>query len=516
MFSIRHPRGFSSMARCSRSSPPPIRFTCCRIRCCGSCCGCHAFDLPDPRGRPRKHSRARRRAARLQPHVVRRRAAAVASTDRPIRFLMYKGIYDLPYVKPFAKLMGAIPISSEQRPREMIHSLRAASDAIREGEDRLHFRRRTDHAHRPDASLPPRHGAHHEGRRRADHPVNLDGVWGSIFSFERGRFLWKMPRSIPYPVTVSFGKPMPPTATPFEVRQRRAGVAERGVHPPQEAHAHAAPLPDSHRAPHSLPLRHGRPAPAAHELGRRAAERDFPRAPAEQHLAGPGNGRHSAAAFGAGRAGEFRGDAGGQSSGESELHDLERSAGIVRRAVQARNGHHHEGAARAHSAESPRQDDPARRGGRRLAPRRKNRRAAALVPSGRVARARAERQASRTRRSRHHNFFERQHRRAQRRDAVALQHRVQHRADGPDVHVRQQRQPARRAAVLPFLRLHGHAVAARSSRRGVVYHPSPLDLTAIGELVRDYQRDIPARDADVSASVHAALLARGFRQPAIS
>jgi len=50
-------------------------------------------------------------------------------------------------------------------------------------------------------------------------PVNLDGVWGSIFSFERGRFLWKIPRSIPYPVTVSFGKPMPPASAPFAVRE---------------------------------------------------------------------------------------------------------------------------------------------------------------------------------------------------------------------------------------------------------------------------------------------------------
>jgi acyl-[acyl-carrier-protein]-phospholipid O-acyltransferase/long-chain-fatty-acid--[acyl-carrier-protein] ligase len=50
-------------------------------------------------------------------------------------------------------------------------------------------------------------------------PVCLDHVWGSIFSFEKGRFLWKVPRYMPYPVTVSFGKPMPPTATPFEVRQ---------------------------------------------------------------------------------------------------------------------------------------------------------------------------------------------------------------------------------------------------------------------------------------------------------
>jgi acyl-[acyl-carrier-protein]-phospholipid O-acyltransferase/long-chain-fatty-acid--[acyl-carrier-protein] ligase len=49
-------------------------------------------------------------------------------------------------------------------------------------------------------------------------PVNLDGVWGSIFSFDRGRFLWKMPRQIPYRVTVSFGKPMPATSSAVEVR----------------------------------------------------------------------------------------------------------------------------------------------------------------------------------------------------------------------------------------------------------------------------------------------------------
>jgi len=44
-------------------------------------------------------------------------------------------------------------------------------------------------------------------------PIALDGVWGSIFSFERGRFLWKVPRRIPYHVTVSFGRPMPPSST---------------------------------------------------------------------------------------------------------------------------------------------------------------------------------------------------------------------------------------------------------------------------------------------------------------
>jgi acyl-[acyl-carrier-protein]-phospholipid O-acyltransferase/long-chain-fatty-acid--[acyl-carrier-protein] ligase len=49
--------------------------------------------------------------------------------------------------------------------------------------------------------------------------VNLDGVWGSIFSFARGRFLWKIPQHIPYPVTVSFGQPMPPSSTAIAVRR---------------------------------------------------------------------------------------------------------------------------------------------------------------------------------------------------------------------------------------------------------------------------------------------------------
>jgi acyl-[acyl-carrier-protein]-phospholipid O-acyltransferase/long-chain-fatty-acid--[acyl-carrier-protein] ligase len=42
-------------------------------------------------------------------------------------------------------------------------------------------------------------------------PVYLDRVWGSVFSFKRGRFFWKLPERLPYPVTVSFGTPLPAT-----------------------------------------------------------------------------------------------------------------------------------------------------------------------------------------------------------------------------------------------------------------------------------------------------------------
>jgi len=143
----------------------------------------------------------------------------VASTDRSVRFLMFKGIYELPYVKPFAKIMRAIPISSDQRPREMIHSLREATNAIKNGEVVCIFAE--GQITRIGHLLPFRRGMEHilKGVDAPIVPVNLEGVWGSIFSFERGRFLWKLPRTIPYPVTVSFGKPLPPTTSPVEVRR---------------------------------------------------------------------------------------------------------------------------------------------------------------------------------------------------------------------------------------------------------------------------------------------------------
>ncbi len=143
----------------------------------------------------------------------------IASTDRPIRFLMYKGIYDNKFIKPFARAMKAIPISSEQRPRDMIRSLRTASEALRQDDIVCIFAE--GQITRTGQLLPFRRGLERimKGVDAPIIPVNLDGVWGSIFSFERGRFLWKMPRRIPYPVTVSFGQPMPPASTAIEVRR---------------------------------------------------------------------------------------------------------------------------------------------------------------------------------------------------------------------------------------------------------------------------------------------------------
>ncbi|HEX4264141.1 MAG TPA: acyl-[ACP]--phospholipid O-acyltransferase [Verrucomicrobiae bacterium] len=143
----------------------------------------------------------------------------LASTDRAVRFMMFKAHYELPWMRPFARMLGVIPISSEQRPREMLKSLQMASDAIKNGDVVCIFAE--GQITRIGQMMPFRRGFERimKDVEAPIIPVALDGVWGSIFSFEGGRFLWKWPRRFPHPITVNYGKAMPHTATPFEVRQ---------------------------------------------------------------------------------------------------------------------------------------------------------------------------------------------------------------------------------------------------------------------------------------------------------
>lgn len=110
-------------------------------------------------------------------------------------------------------------LSSRLWPREMITSLRTATQALKDGEVVCIFPE--GQMTRIGQMLPFRRGMERivKGVDVPIIPVNLGGVWGSIFSFDRGRFLWKLPRKIPYPVTVTFGKPMSSTCSAQSVRQ---------------------------------------------------------------------------------------------------------------------------------------------------------------------------------------------------------------------------------------------------------------------------------------------------------
>jgi acyl-[acyl-carrier-protein]-phospholipid O-acyltransferase/long-chain-fatty-acid--[acyl-carrier-protein] ligase len=140
--------------------------------------------------------------------------------------MMFKGVYDHPLIKPFAKMLKIIPIASDQGPREMIHSLREASEALRNGELVCIFPE--GEITRIGQMLPFRRGFERiiKGIDVPIIPVNLDGIWGSIFSFSGGHFLWKWPRRIPYPVRITLGKPLPSTSNASEVRQ---AVQQLGV-----------------------------------------------------------------------------------------------------------------------------------------------------------------------------------------------------------------------------------------------------------------------------------------------
>ena len=142
-----------------------------------------------------------------------------AAANRPIRFLIFRDVYNIPFIKPFALLMRAIPVPTEMRPRDIVRSFRIASDAIRAGELVCVFAE--GHITRTGSMLP-----FHKGMERIIRgldapviPVNLHGVWGSIFSYERERFLWKAPRRMPYRVTVSFGEWLSSAASAAEVRR---------------------------------------------------------------------------------------------------------------------------------------------------------------------------------------------------------------------------------------------------------------------------------------------------------
>jgi len=141
-----------------------------------------------------------------------------ASTRRPIRFLIPDDVCARWWLKPFLRCLRVIPLPPESQPRELNRSLDGAREAIRQGEVVGIFAE--NNISRIGVMLPFRREFERlmEGVDAPIIPVCLDGVWGSIFSYQRGRFFWKLPRRIPYPVTISFGKALPGSTPAFEVR----------------------------------------------------------------------------------------------------------------------------------------------------------------------------------------------------------------------------------------------------------------------------------------------------------
>ncbi len=141
-----------------------------------------------------------------------------ACVQRFIRFMVYRPYYELKPLNWLFRLMRAIPVTGGNR-KEVIQSLERAREELRQGHVVCIFAEGA--LSRTGTLLPFKKGFERivAGVDVPVIPVHLDRLWGSIFSFKDGKFFWKWPERIPYPVTVSFGSPLPATARAEEVRQ---------------------------------------------------------------------------------------------------------------------------------------------------------------------------------------------------------------------------------------------------------------------------------------------------------
>ena len=144
---------------------------------------------------------------------------------RPIRYIIDEEFYRKPLLHPFLRLVKCIPIDT----RHSHSAIRAATEKIAEGEIVCLFPE--GQLERTGTLLRLRRGyeliARHINATVV--PVWLDQLWGSIFSFQGGKFFTKFPKRIPYPVTIAFGKPLEANAADIAtVREELLKLGEFG------------------------------------------------------------------------------------------------------------------------------------------------------------------------------------------------------------------------------------------------------------------------------------------------
>lgn len=136
-----------------------------------------------------------------------------SASRRPVRFVMWDALYNLWWLKWLMRLIGTVPISATRAK----DAIRAVAAALKEGEIVCLF---------PEGQIT-RHGMINELRKGFELmarqgeaqvvPVYLDGLYGSIYSFQGGKFFAKRPKHLRHPVEVHFGEPLDSRAATTEV-----------------------------------------------------------------------------------------------------------------------------------------------------------------------------------------------------------------------------------------------------------------------------------------------------------
>lgn len=148
-----------------------------------------------------------------------------ALSRKPVRYLVLSTFWKKPFTRFFLNAMGAIPFGTG-RAHETQQGLDAARAALARGEYICIFPEgvltRTGHLQ------PFKRGVEKllEGTDAQVVPIYLERLWGSVFSFSGGRFIRKLPRQLPYPVTVAVGKPLAHTTPAWRLNQ---AISELGT-----------------------------------------------------------------------------------------------------------------------------------------------------------------------------------------------------------------------------------------------------------------------------------------------
>ena len=143
-----------------------------------------------------------------------------ATQQRRIRFIIDREIYNYKWIKPFCKLMRAIPISAQDPPKKIVASLKEARSAMEDGYIVCIF---AEGAITRTGMLGEFKGGFEKIMKKSPYsviPAYIGGAWGSIFSYSSGKLLSSLPKQFPYPVSVYFGQAMPSGSSSEQIRQK--------------------------------------------------------------------------------------------------------------------------------------------------------------------------------------------------------------------------------------------------------------------------------------------------------
>ena len=142
-----------------------------------------------------------------------------AACHRPVRFVMYEGFMHTFLVGWGARVFNTVPISATKAKE----AVRAVSDSLENGDVVCLFAE--GELTRTGCLQEVKRGFELMARKAGAPivPMWMDGAWGSIFSFERNKFFRKLPRALPFPLTIAIHPSIP-------AREASIAVLENALH----------------------------------------------------------------------------------------------------------------------------------------------------------------------------------------------------------------------------------------------------------------------------------------------